>query len=149
MAQVTDRHAGALAAMAEAGLPAEALTVLPTARLSAHDGRDAARRILGMPPGERPTAAFCANDMLALGVLQEYSLRGLAVPDDLAIVGYDDIEFAAIAAVPLSSVRQPRRELGAIAVDLLLGGGSAADRRPVLQPELVVRASTAGRGPAR
>jgi LacI family transcriptional regulator len=55
---------------------------------------------------------FCANDLLALGVLQEMTQRGIRVPADIAIVGYDDIEFAAAAAVPLSSVRQPREQLG-------------------------------------
>ena len=145
MAQVTGRHAGALAALGDAGLPEDALVVVETDWLSAQDGRRAAARILELPAEERPTAVFCANDMLALGVLQEASLRGLAVPDDLAIVGYDDIEFASIAAVPLPSVRQPRHDLGTIAVDLILAGDDVVDRHPVLQPELVVRASTAGR----
>ena len=64
-----------------------------------------------MPPRRRPTAAFCANDLLALGLLQEMVRHGSAVPDDIAIVGFDDIDFAAAAAVPLSSVRKPRHEL--------------------------------------
>ncbi len=49
---------------------------------------------------DRPTAVFCLNDLLALGVLQEVVQRGLKVPDDLALVGYDDIDFAAAATVP-------------------------------------------------
>ena len=63
---------------------------------------------------------FCANDLLALGVLQEMTQRGVRVPQDVAIVGYDDIDFAAAAAVPLSSVRQPREQLGRTAAELLL-----------------------------
>ena len=63
-----------------------------------------ARAWSGCPARSRPTAAFCANDLLALGLLQEAVRLGLRVPEDLAIVGYDDIEFAAAAAVPLTSV---------------------------------------------
>ena len=73
-----------------------------------------------MPAGLRPTGVYCANDMTAIGLLQGLMRQGLRVPEDIAIVGYDDIEFAAAAAVPLSSVAQPRRELGAAAADLLL-----------------------------
>ena len=72
---------------------------------------------------------------------------GLRVPDDLAIVGYDDIEFAAAAAVPLTSVRQPRHLLGTTAARLLLDEVAAPDHRHeqvVFEPELVARASTLG-----
>jgi LacI family transcriptional regulator len=92
---------------------------------------------------------FCANDLLALGVLQAMYAAGVGVPDDLAIVGYDDIEFAAAAAVPLTSVRQPAVTMGALAAELLLEETEAetaptphAHRRVVLQPELVVRRSS-------
>jgi LacI family transcriptional regulator len=71
---------------------------------------------------------------------------GLRVPDDLAIVGYDDIEFAEAAAVPLTSVAQPRELLGRTAVDLLLAEVAAEPghdhRQVVFTPELVVRSST-------
>jgi LacI family transcriptional regulator len=92
---------------------------------------------------------FCANDLLALGVLQAMYAAGITVPDDLAIVGYDDIEFAAAAAVPLTSVRQPAVTMGALAAELLLEeteaettGKRHEHRRVVLQPELVVRRSS-------
>jgi LacI family transcriptional regulator len=71
--------------------------------------------------------------------------RGVRVPDDLAIVGYDDIEFAAAAAVPLTSVRQPRRKLGSTAAELLIDEASNPDhvhQQVVFTPELVARAST-------
>jgi LacI family transcriptional regulator len=90
---------------------------------------------------------FCANDLLALGLLQELTRRGIRVPDDVAIVGYDDIEFAAAAAIPISSVRQPRRLLGQTAARLLLeeaaATGSHTHRQVIFQPELVVRESSA------
>ncbi|WP_306320277.1 MULTISPECIES: LacI family DNA-binding transcriptional regulator [unclassified Streptomyces] len=148
--QVEDRRQGALRALKEAGLPDTALRELPTERLDVAAGRDAGARLLGLT--ERPTAVFCANDLLALGVLQSLYAAGVRVPDDMAIVGYDDIEFAAAAAVPLTSVRQPAVHMGALAADLLLEEIEAADepgrahehRRVVLQPELVVRGSSFG-----
>lgn len=75
---------------------------------------------------------------------------GVRVPEDIAIVGYDDIEFAAAAAVPLTSVRQPAVMMGAMAAELLLeeteppGGEPHRHRRVVPQPELVVRGSILG-----
>ena len=84
--------------------------------------------------------------MLALGVLRGLSQAGLSVPGDLAVVGYDDIEFAADAAVPLTSVRQPKYQLGRAAAELLLDEADHPaeheHRRIVFTPELVVRASS-------
>jgi LacI family transcriptional regulator len=101
-----------------------------------------------MPRRRRPTAAFCGNDLVALGLLQHLTLHGLAVPDDVAIVGYDDIEFAGAAAVPLTSIHQPRRRLGRDAATLLLAESDNADghvhEQIVVTPELVVRTSTVG-----
>lgn len=144
MVQVADRYAGAAAAMAVAGRPAGDLVVLDEPRLDIAHGRESGQRLLGIPAAIRPTAAFCANDLLALGLLQEVVRQGRRVPEDLAIVGYDDIEFAEAAAVPLTSVRQPREELGRQAAELLLGGTADGeeDAHVVLQPELVVRASS-------
>ncbi len=144
LGQVRDRLAGAREAWAAAGLPAEDLVVLPTASLSVADGRGAGERLAGMPARTRPTAAFCGNDLVALGLLQQVIGSGRSVPGDLAIVGYDDIDFAAAAAVPLTSVRQPRQELGRTAAELLL---SEADpdhthRQVLFRPELIARGST-------
>jgi LacI family transcriptional regulator len=100
---------------------------------------------------ERPTAVFCANDLIALGLLQEMTRRHLDVPGDLAIVGYDDIDFAAAAAVPLTSVAQPRAQLGRAAAELLIeevdSPGTHQHRQVVFEPELVVRESTTGQTP--
>jgi LacI family transcriptional regulator len=141
--QVRDRRAGALAALAEAGMPPEALREVPTRRLDVEGGRDVGARLLGL--AERPTAVFCANDLLALGVLQSMYAAGVRVPDEMAIVGYDDIEFAAAATVPLTSVRQPAVTMGAMAARMLLEETDDPAHRHqhvVLQPELVVRASS-------
>ena len=132
-------------ALTTAGLPQDALTLLETRGLQVAEGRGAGERLVGLPSSRRPTAAFCANDLLALGLLQSMTQQGLKVPDDLAVVGYDDIEFAAAAAVPLTSVRQPRDQLGRTAASLLLAENEPdhEHRHVKFQPELVVRASSA------
>ena len=128
-------------------MPADELAVVEAPALDAEAGRDAGARLLGHPG--RPTAVFCANDLLALGVLQSVFGAGLRIPDDIALVGYDDIEFGAAAAVPLTSVRQPAFQIGRRSAQLLLEETADADhehQRIVYEPELVVRRSSlAGR----
>jgi LacI family transcriptional regulator len=121
--------------------------VVETERLDVAAGRDAGQRLLGL--ATRPTAVFCANDLMALGVLQAMFTAGLRVPEDIAIVGYDDIEFAAAAAVPITSVRQPALQIGRTCARLLIAEATETTeetphdhQRVVFQPELVVRAST-------
>jgi LacI family transcriptional regulator, galactose operon repressor len=143
--QVRDRLAGARRAVRRAGLPEDRLTVLDTAGPTVAEGRGAGERLVGIPAARRPTGLVCGNDLLALGLLQQCVALGLAVPDDAAIVGYDDIDFAAAAAVPLSSVRQPRALLGRAATELLLEEATDPQHRHqqlTFRPELVVRAST-------
>jgi LacI family transcriptional regulator len=145
--QVADRREGGARALRRAGHdPDRIVSVIETAALNVAAGQTAGRGLAALPAATRPTAAFCANDLVALGVLQEMTRNGIAVPDEMAIVGYDDIEFAAAAAVPLSSVRQPRQELGRMAAQLLMDETSARGRHEhrqvVFQPELVARQSS-------
>lgn len=124
------------------------LTFVETPRMDAGAGRLAAEQLVALGQRRRPEAIFAANDLIALGVLQGLTLAGLRVPDDIAIVGYDDIDFAASAAIPITSVRQPREELGRVATEILLGviddPANPRVRDVVLEPELVVRRSTEG-----
>jgi LacI family transcriptional regulator len=145
--QVRDRREGLLRAVEEAGLGADTITDIPAERLDVRAGRDAGARLLGLAAG--PTAAFCANDLLALGVMQTAFDAGVRVPDDLAVVGYDDIEFAEASLIPLTSVRHPADEIGRLAAKLLLEeiepaqpDGPHRHTGIVLQPELVVRRSS-------
>jgi LacI family transcriptional regulator len=144
--QVADRREGAIRALERSGLRGDQLQVIETAALNVPAGKLAGAEIAGMPAGRRPTAVFCANDLLALGVLQEMTASRIRVPDSISIVGYDDIDFAAAAAVPLSSVRQPRHLLGRTAAQLLLdealGEASHQHRQVVFEPELVIRQSS-------
>jgi LacI family transcriptional regulator, galactose operon repressor len=141
--QVADRLAGARAAAAEH--PGATVDVIPTDEPSVLAGRAAGERLCALPAAERPDAVFCANDLLAIGMLQALSLSGVRVPQDVALIGYDDIDFAASASVPLSSIRQPSADIGATAIDLLLAVADAPEAEPrnvVFRPELVARAST-------
>jgi LacI family transcriptional regulator len=145
LAQCRDRGAGAAAVIAEAGLPPAALTVIEVEHMTVGSGRDAGSRLLGL--SDRPTAVFCVNDLVALGVLQAMFSAGVRVPEEMSIVGYDDIEFASAAAVPLTSVRQPALRIGQTAAELLIEETSGAreghtHRDVVFQPELVVRNSS-------
>ena len=146
LSQVSQRVAGACTAIEVAGLPSDALTMVETPRLDVAQGRATGEKLAAMPSRKRPTAVFCANDLLALGLLQDTVRRGLSVPGDLAIVGYDDIDFAAAAAVPLTSVRQPRFQLGKAAMEMLIeeatDGKFHRHRQIVFEPELIVREST-------
>lgn len=144
--QVQDRLAAARRAVDKHG--SGEIVFVETDAMNANAGRWGAEQLLELPRTQRPDAVFAANDLVALGVLQALTLAGVSVPDDIAIIGYDDIEFAASAAIPLSSVHQPAQQLGSTAATLLLGviadpTGSGV-QHTTLQPELVVRRSTAG-----
>jgi len=147
--QVRDRRLGAELASSRFDGSTRLLTI-STPHLDVESGVRTAEEIVLMPSNERPTAVFAANDLLAIGLLQGFVTAGLRVPDDMAIVGYDDIAFAAAAAVPLSSVRQPRLAIGYRAAELLfdeieaLDGEESHDHQQVrFTPELVVRRSSA------
>jgi LacI family transcriptional regulator len=147
--QVQERHEGVETAVREALGSTDSLTVFSPQALTVAGGREAGAAIVGMPVARRPSAAVCANDLIALGLLQEMVRHGVRVPEDFAIVGYDDIDFAAAAAVPLTSVRKPRQELGRTAARLLLDEVRAGDahvhQQPVFEPTLVVRESSMAR----
>ncbi len=144
--QVADRLRGAQDAVVATGPGGAALKVIETPTLNVAGGRSAGLELAATPRSGRPTAVFCVNDLVALGVLQALTQEGIDVPGDVAIVGYDDIDFASAAAVPLSSVRQPRQQLGRAGAQLLVEEAEDPDhrhRRVVFSPELVVRASSA------
>ncbi len=147
--QVADRRRGAQEAVD--AVDDATLEVVQTANLSVLAGREAGQALLARAPRDRPDAVFCANDLLAIGVLQALTMLGgdVRVPDDIALIGYDDIDFARSAVVPLSSIRQPTSRIGVTAVDLLMSAADDPAERHipsnlVFQPELVARASTLG-----
>ena len=108
------------------------------------DGIEAARRLLGCRT--RPSALFTTNDRVAIGIIQALLERGVRVPEDIAVVGHDDIPYATSARVPLTTVAVPKRSLGEQAAALLFqrydGEGPARYRQIRLAPELVIRSSS-------
>jgi LacI family transcriptional regulator len=143
--QVRDRRTGAQQAVD--AIPGARLEVIDTPALTVLAGRAVGELLRERSAAARPDAVFCANDLLAIGVLQALTLIGdLRVPHDVALIGYDDIDFARSAVVPLSSIRQPTARIGGTAVDLLIDASEdPANHRPehvVFQPELVIREST-------
>ena len=149
--QVQHRLEGAQSVIA--GTAGTVLQHMPTRQLTVLEGRAAGERILAMDPAERPDGVFAANDLLALGILQALVMSGsLRVPQDIALVGYDNIDFAESAVVPITTVRQPAEEIGRTAVDVLLreseAGADAVREQFVFTPKLVIRESTAGAGTA-
>jgi len=148
--QVEDRFKGAQRAIRHSGKLDVELGIHVAPSLNTVGGIEAARQMLATKP--RPTAVFCANDLIALGVMQVALESGLRIPQDLAIVGYDDIEYAAAASHPLSSVRQPRRMIGRTAAQLLIDEAEAGEghqhQQVVFKPELVIRKSSDLQGKA-
>ncbi|MET8869031.1 LacI family DNA-binding transcriptional regulator [Nonomuraea sp. NPDC004580] len=141
--QCVERREGAKMAMTGAGLDPAALRVVEAATMTAKAGEKAAGELAA---AGLPEAVFCANDLLALGVLRALLRSGVRVPEDVVLMGYDDIDFAAASTVSLTSMRQPTYQLGRIATELLLdecdNPDTHAHQHIMFQPELVAREST-------
>ncbi len=148
---ITNRLEWYRSALMRAGIPFDPALIVADAEAepTRATGQRLGQRLLELP--ERPAAAFCANDALALGVLDALSQAGVRVPDDMALVGFDDVQGAAQAPVPLTSVRVFKEQLGELAMRHLVELVEPAQaRRPyargqhtiVVPTELVVRASS-------
>ncbi|WP_244062404.1 substrate-binding domain-containing protein, partial [Aeromonas caviae] len=142
-APANQRQAGFEQAMQEAGL-----TVNPgwiqEGDFDCASGAAAMTRLLALP--ERPTALFVCNDMMAMGVISAAHQAGLVIPRDLSIVGYDNVALAQFMSPPLTTVNQPKEELGRLAVTRLLArinGEPIANRMITVDPDLVIRHSCA------
>ncbi len=143
-AGAAERSKGYLKAMERLGL-ARFSRVVPGA-YSDDGGRQGVAALFGS--GDPPTAIFVANDIAALGVMSALALRGLRVPDDVSVVGYDNTALAAVSQINLTTVDQPRPDMGRTAVTLLLerfAGRRDTARHVVIPPRLVVRGTTTRR----
>jgi LacI family transcriptional regulator len=108
-------------------------------------GREAMVRLL--EADDPPTAVFAASDMMAMGAMRAIQAAGLTVPDDIAVVGFDDIQVAAMAHPPLTTIRQEKADLGTLAAETLLRrieSGEDTDTHLTLPVTLVARQSTLG-----
>jgi LacI family transcriptional regulator len=140
-----DRASGYRAALTEAGISLDPELEV-CGEFDTIEGRVAAARLLDLP--DPPTAVFACNDDMALAVLQEARARGIRVPEDLSVVGFDDTTMARIAVPAITTIRQPLEEVGRMAVTLLtriIDGQTVDPLRVEIGTRLVVREST---GPA-
>lgn len=111
---------------------------------SAKCGHDVGLEILAMPERERPTAIFAANDQMALGLLSAFNMHGLSVPDEISVIGFDDVPDAGYYSPALTSVRQDFSTLGQRVLEACLAilSGNTPDTE-LVAPSLKVRGSTA------
>ncbi len=139
---VRERFLGVCHGVQQASMPVRLEQI--NAGLTLADGRTVGHQLAAMP--DRPTAVIAAIDMVAFGILQSLLELGVRVPQDISLCGYDDTEFAAQLAPPLTSVRRPHYQLGLSAGRMLLtllDGAEPEERHLRYRPELIVRASTA------
>jgi LacI family transcriptional regulator len=140
------KRAGFLQALTEAGVDFESALSADPNGISAVCGYDAMQRLMAGAPA-RPSAVFAVNDSLAIGALRWCANNHLRVPEDIAIIGFDNIEFAEFASVPLSTINYEVEMVTRIAVERLMQLIAAGDHLPepqvtLIDPELVIREST-------
>ena len=136
------RYRGYRQALEKFNLPIEDRFVF-AGDLKMETGHKIIKRIIAAQ--DPPQAVFVENDLMALGVIQGIKESGLQVPGDIAVVGFDDITFAAFPEIGLTTVRQPKYEMGRLAADILLDlviNGTQVHKRYILEPELIVRTSS-------
>ena len=143
--QCAERRRGMMKAVRAVGFdPDEVIVDITTTTQRASDGEESAEKLLRVK--SKPTAVFCANDLLALGLMRGLSKHGITIPGDFALVGYDDVEFASMLSTPLTTIRQPKYELGSKATELLLEEArdphTHQHQHIMYEPELIVRASS-------
>jgi LacI family transcriptional regulator len=137
-----ERENGYRKALAEAGVPFDPALTLP-GYWTRHGGEAAMRQLMALP--NRPSAVFCSNDLMALGAMDAVTDLGLSVPRDVAVVGYDDLEWSSLVRPRLTTVLNPAYDTGRTAGNLLLdrmSGRYRGVRRMVVLPcQMVVRES--------
>ena len=142
LSTMQERLFGYQRALREAGLPIRDEWIAPSP-LGIEAGKQAMEHLLTLP--KRPQAVFVSNNLITLGALTAIRALGFACPEDVAVVGFDDHPWAAVADPPLTVVRQPAREVGRVAAETLCalidGNGSIAPTT-ILKCELVVRNSS-------
>ncbi|QBD80074.1 LacI family transcriptional regulator [Ktedonosporobacter rubrisoli] len=114
-----ERYQGYCQALEEAGLAVEPGLVLE-GDFQENSGFQAARRLFSLPSEQQPTAIFAGNDLMAYGVLSAAAEQGIAIPSELAVVGFDDLSSSALVRPALTTVRQPFHEMGRLGVKRLL-----------------------------
>jgi LacI family transcriptional regulator len=143
--QCSDRRHGCRRAIRLAGLPADALIEIVVPAMTVLEGAKAGRVMIDS--GRLPDAVFCANDLLAIGVLRAFAAAGVSVPDQVRIVGYDNLDRGHDLPIPLTSIRQPSYQLGHRGSELVIAeieDSAHQHERLVFGPAVVPRATSAG-----
>jgi DNA-binding LacI/PurR family transcriptional regulator len=139
-----ERRQGYEKALREHGIPLDE-SVIRTGNFKESGGYRAASELLDLDP--RPTAIFAINNLMTMGTLQAIHERGLRIPEDISVIGFDDMPWLPLLVPPLTAVRQPVYQIGAEAARLLFRRMREGPQKPVetivLQPELIIRGSTA------
>jgi LacI family transcriptional regulator len=143
--QIDERRRGLLRAVRRVGLkPQTAVLDISLNGQNTSEGEGSVGMLLASEP--RPTGVICANDLLALGLMRGLAKRGIRIPEDIAVIGYDDVDFASVLSPPLTTIRQPKYELGYKAAQLLLEETQRPDehihQHVLFRPELLVRESS-------
>jgi LacI family repressor for deo operon, udp, cdd, tsx, nupC, and nupG len=141
----TDREVGYERALASAGIARDPL-LTAYGDFSFESGSQGIGSLIAT--GRKFTAIFCANDEMAIGAIQAIKAYGLRVPEDVSVIGFDDIRFARFTDPPLTTIAQPKNRLGREAMNLLvqiLRSGDGAPSKCILPSELIIRSSTCAR----
>ncbi|MGH2410653.1 MAG: substrate-binding domain-containing protein, partial [Chloroflexota bacterium] len=142
---LTDRREGYLRAMDEADLPIDPAWLVQPVHPSTRKGYHEAQSLLALPAARQPTAIFAISDKTALGAMDALKEGGLVLPDDMALVGFDDVAESALVTPSLSTVRLPAHAMGETAVRRLVDlmeGAESTPSKTVLYTEFVVRQSS-------
>ncbi len=140
-----ERLTGYQQKLAQSGIPYDE-TLVVKGDFQYESGYEAARQLLAL--ADPPTAVFACNDLMAVGVISAATQLGLRVPDDLSVVGFDDVRLASFTNPPLTTIAQPKYDIGVLATEMLLARVRNLDAPPRverLDTKLVVRGSTAVR----
>jgi len=149
LSSALQRQRGSRRALGEAGLAADPPCEI-AADFTSQGGYAAMQRLLLLP--KPPTAVFACNDLMAIGAICAAATAGLRIPQDLSVIGFDDIALAAFSSPPLTTISQPKHQLGELAARLLLERIARPGRKvrqEILQPDLCLRGSTAEPSPER
>jgi alanine racemase len=137
------RKMGYKRALEENGITINNEYIIHTQHLGFEDGQQGMKKILNLQ--DRPTAVFAVSDLLAIGALKEINASGLHVPNDIAVVGFDKIDFSNMTNPTLTTIAQPMYKMGTVAAKMLIGKIKGEDVESIiLDHELVIRESTSG-----
>jgi DNA-binding LacI/PurR family transcriptional regulator len=142
---LTERREGYMRALEEANLPLDQVLMIKPLRLSPRKGYHETQSLLALPAEQRPTAIFAISDKTALGAVDALKEAGLNIPDDMALVGFDDISDSEHVSPSLTTVRLPAQAMGEVAVQRLvelLEGPISTPSNTMLHTQLIVRQSS-------